>query len=106
MLKNLVKEALKIQFFKDKDLIINDYLKSTNKEEEVLTYTYTSGKVVLVDTDSGVAYSRNGFFFSVILKDFDYIDGLDEKVLLDSLDDHYFSKYGEPVDDEEDEEEE
>lgn len=64
-----VVQNLKEEFFADKDKFINDYLTST--EEIVKRYRYTSGKQVLICNDR--AYSRNGFFFAVILKDEEYV---------------------------------
>ena len=92
-MKNLVKESLKVQFFKDKDTIIYDYLTATGKTNNIQSFTYEQGKKVLVDVNQGIAYSRNGYFFSVILNDDNYIESLCEEDMLDFLDGEYAKKY-------------
>lgn len=97
-MKNLTKEYLKDEFFKDKDKVIMNYLKWSGKDEEIQTYTYKSGKVVLVDTDSSIAYSRNGFLFEVILKDdlyIVYILNSFKNEILEHMDDKFIDKYEE-----------
>lgn len=64
-----VVQNLKEEFFADKDKFINAY--RVFIEENVERYSYTSGKPVLIYR--GKAYSRNGFFFAVILKDEEYV---------------------------------
>ena len=62
-------QNLKEEFFADKSKFINNYLVFT--EEIVDRYNYTSGKQVLICRNR--AYTRNGFFFAVILKDEEYV---------------------------------
>ena len=64
-----VVQNLKEEFFADKDKFINAY--RVFIEENVERYSYTSGKPVLIYRNK--AYSRNGFFFAVILKDEEYV---------------------------------
>ncbi len=92
MFKNLIKEALKNEFFNDKDKIINDYL-AKNCEGSTQRLTYTHGKVAIVDLGASRVYSRNGFFYSVILKDDYYINDLNEEEYLTKLDNYYQNKY-------------
>jgi len=97
-MKNLAKEYLKDEFFKDKDKVIMNYLKWSGKDDEILTYTYKSGKQVLVDTVSSMAYSRNGFLFEVILKDdlyIVYILNSFKNEILEHMDDKLIDKYEE-----------
>ena len=96
--QNLAREYLKDLFFKDKDKVIMDYLKWSGKGDEILSYTYKSGKEVLVDTDSSIAYSRNGFLFEVILKDdlyIVYILNSFKSEILEHMDDKLIDKYEE-----------
>lgn len=88
MFNNLKKEGLKKEFFKDRDKVINDYFENLDDEEAEAfrTYNYTNGSEVIVDVLNGMAYTRNGFFFSVILTDDEYINSLDEMSLLKALD--------------------
>lgn len=95
MYKNLVKEYLKKKFFEDKDVAIDNYLKNSTCPPEVEIYTYTSGKKVIINKENAIAYSRNGFFFSVILKDEDYIQFVEDEneEWLECLNNALASKY-------------
>ena len=64
-----VAQNLKEEFFADKDKFIEEYV--TAKYIALSKFNYTSGKPVLIY--GGKAYSRNGFFFAVILKDEEYV---------------------------------
>lgn len=66
-MQNLTRDYLKGEYFKDKDHIIHTYMLSEFTNLDI--YTYTKGKVVIIDKDTKRAYSKNGYFFSVILKD-------------------------------------
>lgn len=77
-MKNLTKEYMKGKFFEDKDCFIYDYLTATAQTNCIQGYTYTNGKKVLVDVNQGIAYSRNGYFFSVILKDDNYVKNIED----------------------------
>lgn len=102
---NLIKEGLKYKFFNDKEEIINDYLNGC-EEGYYARFNYTNGKSVIVCNENAKAFSRNGFFFSVILKDEDYINNLDEEEILEYLDGRFSAKYEEPEEEYEDIEEE
>lgn len=104
MFKNLIKEALKNKFFEDKDVVINDYMEKgfVEAENPFRTYNYTNGKAVIVDVLNGKAYTRNGFFFSVVLKDNEYLEELNEVELLTYYNDKLASKYELEVDENED----
>ena len=96
-MKNLTKEYLKDEFFKDKDKVIQNYLNWSGKAMK--TYTYKSGKVVLVEDDGFNAYSRNGFLFEVILKDdlyIVYILNSFEKEILENMDNKLIDKFDDP----------
>lgn len=73
-MKNLVKEYLKRKFFENKGEAIEDYANFANPTISV--YQYTKGKKVIIEATENKAYSQNGYFFSVILKDDSYIDYL------------------------------
>ena len=81
-----VVQNLKEEFFADKDKFIEEYI--TAKYIAVSRFNYTSGKPVLIY--QGKAYSRNGFFFAVILKDESYVashaEGMDDVELEDESD--------------------
>lgn len=97
-MKNLAKEYLKDEFFKDKDKVIMNYLKWSGRGDEIQSYTYKSGKEVLIDTISTIAYSRNGFLFEVILKDdlyIVYILNSFKNEILEHMDDKFIDKYEE-----------
>ena len=64
-----VVQNLKEEFFADKDKFIDEYVAANYIA--VSRFNYTSGKPVLIY--GGKAYSRNGFFFAVILKDEAYV---------------------------------
>jgi len=71
-MKNLVKEYLKRKFFENKAEVIGDY--KIFASPAISVYQYTKGKSVIIDSTENKAYSRNGYFFSVILKDNNYIE--------------------------------
>ena len=100
MRKNLVKEALKYKFFNDKDAVINDYMaKECEGGTQVLNYT--NGKVAIANFHTHRVYTRNGYFFSVILKDEYYLNEQNEEELLEYLDNQFASKYEEEEEPEE-----
>ena len=100
--KYLVIESLKNEFFKDKDKVIEDYLaKCCEGGTQILTYT--TGKKVVVSLGDKKAYSRNGFFYSVIIKDDIYINDLNEEEYIGKLNDYYKEKF-EPIEEEFEEE--
>lgn len=92
-MKNLVREYLRRKFFKDKNEVIGDHIIASDNGANV--YQFKSGRHYVVILNS-TAYSRNGYFFSVILKDNDYIESIEknqkEKVL-EYLDNDFASKY-------------
>ncbi len=92
-----VVQNLKEEFFADKDKFISAYLVFT--EENVERYHYTSGKPVLIYRDK--AYSRNGFFFAVILKDEEYVSYKAEA--MGDIEDDEEEEESEYIPDEEDE---
>lgn len=76
MYKDLAKETLKKEFFENKDNVIESYINNNYEKGVIQQFTYTNGSVVIVDTDNGKAYTKNGFFFSVILEDNTYVQNL------------------------------
>lgn len=99
-MKNLVKEYLKDKFFENKDEVISKYLTATG--ESVKTYNYTKGKAVIIANER--AYSKNGYFFSVILKNEDYIQNIVKENIGDVVvyfDEKFGQKYEEEIEDEE-----
>lgn len=100
MYKNLIKESLKVKFFKDKEVVINEYFNYLTDvgAEDVEIYSYTGGKKVILDKATNTAYTRNGYFFSVILKDDEYLETLNEEELLTFLDGELSTKYELTVD--------
>ena len=101
MYNNLVKEGFKKEFFGNKDKVINDYIEPKIEEGYYYkVFTYTKGSKVGVDEQTGMAYSRTGFFFSVILKDEDYINKLDQLGMLKALDESFAPQYDVEYEDE------
>lgn len=92
-----VVQNLKEEFFSEKDRFINNYL--TAKAKFVERYSYTSGKPVLIY--EGKAYSRNGFFFAVILKDEEYVS--EKAEAMGDIEDDEEEEESEYIPDEEDE---
>ena len=90
-MKNLVKEYLKDKFFVDKDEVISKYLTATG--DSVKTYNYTKGKAVIIANER--AYSKNGYFFSVILKNEDYIQSINTSDVISYFDEKFGQKYEE-----------
>lgn len=70
-MKNLVKEYLKRRFFKEKNMVIGHHIVTTDNGANIYPFTNEQHQVVILN---GRAYSRNGYFFSVILKDDKYIE--------------------------------
>lgn len=92
-MKNLVKEYLKDKFFENKDEAISKYLTATG--DSVKTYNYTKGKAVIIANER--AYSKNGYFFSVILKNEDYIQSINTSDVISYFDEKFGQKYEEEV---------
>lgn len=90
--KYLVIESLKNEFFKDKDKVIDDYLAKVC-EGGTQVVEYTSGKKAIITLADKKAYSRNGFFYSVIIKDDVYLNDLNEEEYLEKLNEYYQAKY-------------
>ena len=94
MYKNLVKEYLKKKFFEDKDAAITKYQDEGTQAKAISIYTYTGGTKVIIDEANERAYSRNGYFFSVILKDEAYLEDVaDNEDYLAYLNDSLVIKY-------------
>ena len=106
--KYLVMESLKNAFFENKEQVIADYIgtKVNNGDYNYKVFSYTNGKNVIIDIDNCMAYTRNGFLFSVILKDDEYLNGLDENYWIDKLNNYYGNKYNPETDYDEEENEE
>ncbi len=96
-MKNLVKEYLKDKFFENKDEVISKYLTATG--ESVKTYNYTKGKAVIIANER--AYSKNGYFFSVILNNEDYIQSINTSDVIVYFDEKFGQKYKEEIEAEE-----
>ena len=97
MYKNLVKEYLKKKFFEDKDAAIEKYQEEGTQATAISIYSYASGKKVIIDEATEKAYSRNGYFFSVILKDEAYLEDVannEEENYLAYLNNDLATKYG------------
>lgn len=91
-MKNLTKEFLKDKFFENKNNVIERYV--VEKGKVVNTYNYISSKPVLIYNEK--AYSRNGFFFSVILRDEEYIQKIEienSEQIIAHLDSKFSKKY-------------
>lgn len=90
--------------------MIEDYVLTQKKDISV--YNYTNGAHVLIDNVEQKAYTRNGYFFSVIIKDDEYVTkvaNIEKDNILEYLDNRLAEKYEDSndVDDEcEDEEDE
>lgn len=95
MYKNLVKEYLKKKFFEDKDAAIAKYQEEGTQATAISIYSYANGKKAIIDEATEKAYSRNGYFFSVILKDKAYLEDVaNNEDYLAYLNDDLASKYG------------
>lgn len=94
-MKNLVKEFLKKKFYQDKNAVIANHILVTDNGGNL--YQFKSGTHWCVILNS-TAYSRNGYFYSVILKDDKYIEELEKTQkddIIEFLDNELAAKYEE-----------
>ena len=92
-MKNLVKEYLKRKFFKDKNEVIGEHIIASDNGANVFQFKSGLHYVVILN---GTAYSRNGYFFSVILRDDKYIEEMEKnqkEAILEYLDKELASRY-------------
>lgn len=71
--KELVKTYLEKKYLEDKEQLINYYKIFADERVDITIYQYTKGLKVIIDNIEKKAYSLDGYFYTVMLNDEDYL---------------------------------
>ena len=104
-MKNLTKKYLENQFNQSREKSIREYLIVTNGAQKYIECEYTKGAKVLVDVANHKVYSKNGFFYVVMLNDTNYINTMENDYKQEIIDyaDSLFAEDSEETEGEEEE---